>query len=257
MNITSRQNPLIKQLVKLRDDKRQRQLEKLFLVEGWDEISLAISAGYKAQTLLIAPDLIDQENKFNSNETITVTREVFEKVSYRENPDGWLAIFPAPEKSIVDLKLSEQPLLIVMEAIEKPGNLGAILRTADAVGVDALLICDSRTDIFNPNVVRASRGALFTVPMIELSNSEAFNYLHERGIEIIAATPQANSVYTDQDLKRPVAIIVGTEDKGLSDFWLERADYKVNIPMVGKINSLNVSIATALIAYEAIRQRNN
>jgi TrmH family RNA methyltransferase len=180
---------------------------------------------------------------------------VFEKVSYRENPDGWLAVFPTPSKSLSDIKLSTVPFLIVAESIEKPGNLGAILRTADAAGVDAILVCDPHTDIYNPNVVRASRGTLFTIPTVELSNMDAFNFLQDNRISIIAATPQAEAEYTQQDLSGPVAVTVGTEDKGLSDFWLQRADLKVKIPMAGKVNSLNVSIATAVIVYEAKRQR--
>lgn len=255
MDISSLQNPLIKQLVKLRDDKKQRQLNKIVLVEGWDEITLAITAGYKPRTLLIAPELTTRQYDNFNTETLTVTRAVFDKVSYRENPDGWLAVFPMAGKTLADIKLSQGPLLIVAESIEKPGNLGAILRTADAAGVDALIVSDPRTDIYNPNVIRASRGTLFTVPTVETSNMDAFTFLRGCGVKILAATPQADVAYTQQDLRGPVAITVGTEDKGLSDFWLQKADIKVRIPMLGKVNSLNVSIATALIVYEARRQR--
>jgi TrmH family RNA methyltransferase len=255
MDISSLQNPFIKQLVKLRDDKKQRQVNKIVLVEGWDEITLAITSGYKPRTLLIAPELTTRQfNNFNI-ETLTVTSAVFKKVSVRENPDGWMAVFPTPGKTLEDIKLGSKPLLIVAETVEKPGNLGAILRTADAAGVDALIVSDPRTDIYNPNVIRASRGTLFTVPTVETSNMDAFTFLREHGINILAATPQADSVYTLQDLTGPVAVTVGTEDKGLSDFWLQKADIKVKIPMLGIVNSLNVSIATALIVYEARRQR--
>src|SRR5581483_4497604 len=157
MNITSLQNPRVKHLVKLRDDKKQRQHDGLMLVEGHDEINLALSAGHKPQTILTAPELAGRQIHFSSAETITVSRAVFEKISYRENPDGWLGVFPTPKVSLADLKLSAAPLCIVAESIEKPGNLGAILRTADAAGVDALLVCDPRVDIYNPNVIRASR----------------------------------------------------------------------------------------------------
>src|ERR1700690_1378587 len=255
MDITSLQNSRIKQLVKLRDDQKQRKLEKMMLVEGWEEINLALAAGYHPHTILISPDLTNRQGDIDSTETLTVTQAVFEKISYRENPDGWLAVFPTPSKSLPDIKLSSVPFLIVAESIEKPGNLGAILRTADAAGVDAILVCDPHTDIYNPNVVRASRGTLFAVPTVELSNLDAFNFLQDNRINILAATPQAEAEYTQQDLSGPLAITVGTEDKGLSDFWLQKADLKVKIPMVGRVNSLNVSIATAVIVYEAKRQR--
>ncbi len=256
MNITSTQNPRVKQLIKLRDNKKQRRDEGLILVEGFDEITLAISAGQKPQTLLTAPELAARQINFSAAENITVNRAVFEKISYRENPDGWLAIFPIPQTSLDNLKLSQTPLLIVAESVEKPGNLGAILRTADAAGVDALLVCDPRVDVYNPNVVRASRGTLFTVQTVEAINADALAFLRKRGIKILAATPQAEAEYTRQDLHGPLAIAVGTEDEGLTNFWLNQADLRVKIPMMGKVNSLNVSIATALIVYEAVRQRN-
>jgi RNA methyltransferase, TrmH family len=257
MDITSLQNPKVKYIVKLRDDRRQRQNDGLMLVEGFDEISFAISAGYKPQTLLTAPEIASRQIKRVNTEIFTVNRTVFEKISYRENPDGWLGVFPVPKTSLDDLKLSVSPLVIVAESIEKPGNLGAILRTADAANVDAVLVCDPRVDLWNPNVVRASRGTVFTVPTIETENSNALAWLRSRKIGVFAATPTTDKLYTDVNLREPVAITVGTEDKGLTDFWLSNANMKVKIPMLGKVNSLNVSIAAALIIYEAVRQRNN
>jgi len=255
MHITSTQNPQIKYIVKLRDNKQQRQRDQLMLVEGWDEINLALSSGYQPHTLLNAPELASRQIENVRAEIITVNRVVFEKISYRENPDGWLAIFPFLKFSLGDLKLNDSPLLIVAESIEKPGNLGAILRTADAAGVDALLVCDPRVDLYNPNVVRASRGALFAIPCVEVSNESALEFLRKRKIKIVAAAPHAQMEYTHQDLRGPLAVAVGTEDKGLTDFWLQQSDVKVKIPMVGNVNSLNVSIATALVVYEAVRQR--
>ena len=255
MDITSLQNPRVKHIVKLRDDKKQRQRDGLMLVEGYDEISLAISAGYLPSTLLTAPQLVRREIEGISTEVISVSSAVFEKISYRENPDGWLGIFPVPRGSLEDLKLGEPPLVIVAESIEKPGNLGAILRTADAAGVDAVLVCDPRVDAFSPNVVRASRGTVFTVPVVETKSTQALIWLQMRGIRILAATPSAEAEYTRQDLRRSLAIAVGTEDEGLSDLWLKQADMRVKIPMLGEVNSLNVSTATALIVYEAVRQR--
>src|SRR5215207_3825952 len=258
MDITSLQNPRVKHIVRLRDEKRQRRADGLMLVEGYDEIQLALSAGHKPRTLLSAPELVSREIDVAQADTerITVTRAVFEKICYRENPDGWLAVFPVPQDSLDGLKLSDSPLLIVAESVEKPGNLGAILRTADAAHVDALLVCDPRVDPWNPNVVRASRGAVFSVPVIECDNAAALERLRRAGIQILAATPSADVVYSDIDLRRPIAIAVGTEDVGLTDFWMSQADLKVRIPMTGMVNSLNVSVSTALIVYEAVRQRN-
>lgn len=255
IDITSLQNPRVKQIVKLREDKKERQREGLMLVEGYDEIFLALEAGHQPRTLLSAPELTRRELRITGAETLTVTPAVFEKMSYRDNPDGWLALFPIPRVTLDELKLSDSALLIVAESVEKPGNLGAILRTADAAHVDAVLVCDPRVDAYSPNVVRASRGAVFTVPVVEASTSDALTWLHGRGIRILAATPAADAEYTRQDLRGPLAVAVGTEDEGLSEAWMSQSDLKVRIPMWGKVNSLNVSIATALIVYEAIRQR--
>jgi TrmH family RNA methyltransferase len=249
------QNPLVKQIVKLRDDKKERQREGLMLVEGYDEISLAIAAGYHPRTLLNAPQLARRDMKNVNTEILTVSPAVFEKMSYRENPDGWLGVFPIPRVSLDDLRLSRSPLVIIAESVEKPGNLGAILRTADAAKVDAVLVCDPRVDTYGPNVVRASRGTIFTVPVVETKSTQALVWLQRHGIRILAATPSAEAMYTRQDLRSPLAVAVGTEDEGLSDLWMSQADLKVKIPMMGKVNSLNVSIATALIVYEAVRQR--
>ena len=257
MKISSLQNPRVKSVVKLRDDKRQRKQEGLMLVEGFDEIRLALSAGHRPETLFSAPELASRPLGYGDTETITVSRAAFEKMSYRENPDGWLGVFPIPSISLEDLTLSEVPLVIVAEAVEKPGNLGAILRTADAARVDAVLVCDPRVDLWNPNVVRASRGAIFSVPTVECESASALEWLRSRKIQILAATPSAESLYYDTDLREPAAIAVGTEDEGLTDFWMSQADVKVRIPMRGKVNSLNVSVSTALIVYEAMRQRSH
>ena len=255
MDITSLQNPRVKYIVKLRDDKKTRREDDLMLVEGYDEIQLALSAGHKPQTLLSSPELISRRISGVLAETLTVSRAVFEKMSYRDNPDGWLAILPIPHLSLEDLTLRDTPLVIVAESIEKPGNLGAILRTADAAQVDAVLLCDPRVDLWNPNVVRASRGAIFSIPVVEGENASALEWLKSKKMRVLAATPSADVSYTDVDLREPIAIAVGTEDEGLTDFWMSNADVKVRISMMGKVNSLNVSVSTALIVYEAVRQR--
>lgn len=255
MDITSLQNPRVKHLVKLREDKRQRKEDGLILVEGFDELTLALGCGLVPQTLLSAPELASQTLSFPHAEHVTVSKPVFQKISYRENPDGWLGIFPAPKRRLEDLRLTESPLILVAESVEKPGNLGAILRTADAAGADALLVCDPRVDLWNPNVIRASRGAVFAVPAVEVDSPAALEWLRSRRMRILAATPSAEMLYTDVNLREAVAIAVGTEDDGLTDLWMKHADMQVRIPMLGKVNSLNVSVAAALVTFEAVRQR--
>jgi len=255
VEISSLQNPRIKHIVKLREDKRQRRQDGLIFVEGFDELTLANRCGLIPQTLLTSPELASRTMNIPAAETLILTRAVFQKISYRENPDGWAGLFTAPQYSLAELKLSSTPLIVIAVSVEKPGNLGAILRTADAAKADAVLVCDPRVDVWNPNVIRASRGAVFAVPTLEVGSIEALAWLRSHQIKILAATPSAEEFYTSIDLCEPVAIAVGTEDEGLTDFWMNNADIKVKIPMMGKVNSLNVSIATALILYESVRQR--
>lgn len=254
-DIVSPRNERIKYAVRLRE-RRFRQQEQAMLVEGCYELTLAIGSGLRPIQVFLCEALARElPEPLLALRPLTVSKEAFEKMSYRENPDGWLAIFPLPHRALIELRLSEKPLLVLTEAIEKPGNLGAILRTADAAGVDGLLVCDPRADIYNPNVVRASRGTLFTVPTVETGNEEALAFLRAHDISILATTPQADALYTDINLNRPLCIAVGTEDEGLSAFWLEQADWKARIPMRGHVNSLNVAAATAIVLYEAVRQR--
>ncbi len=255
VDIISLQNPRIKHIVKLREDKRQRVKDGLILVEGCDELTLAFECGLIPHTLLTAPELASRTLSFPNAELLTLSRAVFEKISHRENPDGWLGIFPTPKTSLADLKLSDPPLVLVAESVEKPGNLGAILRTADAAGVDAVLVCDPRVDLWSPNVIRASRGAVFAVPAVEVESPTALTWLKSRGMRVLAATPSADEDYTNVDMTGPIAITVGTEDEGLTDFWMQNADLRVKIPMSGKVNSLNVSVSVALLIYEAVNQR--
>ncbi len=262
MVINSLNNPKVKLAVKLRD-RRQRERDGLMLIEGHDELSLALASGLRPQTIFYCPVLspvtshmaLIEQARWPGVEWVEVSEPVFTKMAYRENPDGWLAIAPTPRRRLADLTLSAAPLLVVAEAVEKPGNLGAILRSADAAGVDGVIVCDPATDVNNPNVVRASRGTLFTVPVAEAAGAAALTWLRERGTKIIAATPQAAIAYTESDLRGPVALTVGAEDKGLSRLWLEKADLAVRIPMRGKVNSLNVATTAALLLYEAVRQR--
>jgi RNA methyltransferase, TrmH family len=255
VDITSLQNPRVKLLVRLRE-RREREKDKLILVEGRYEIETALSSGLNPQTLYVAPSLAGPENlDLKAGETLSVSEAVFQKISYRDNPDGYLAVFPKPNPSLASIILSEPPFVIVAESVEKPGNLGAILRTADAAGADALLVSNPRTDIYNPNVIRASRGTVFTVPVVQASNEKSLGWLRENGIAVLAATPSAVKPYTEANLSQAVALALGTEDEGLSGFWLENADEKVLIPMLGAVNSLNVSVSAAILAYEVVRQR--
>lgn len=261
--ITSLQNPLVKRVVRLRD-RKHREAEGVMLIEGGNELALALTGGVQPVTVFHCPELsrstLHPPRLMPSTEIIEVSRAVFEKIAYRENPDGWLAIAPALRRGLAVLddivSRASNALLLVVVGVEKPGNLGAMLRTADAAGVDALIVCDPATDLGNPNVVRASRGTLFTVPVAQAMSTETLNWLQALNTRIVAGTPNASTNYTDVDLRGPVAIAMGAEDEGLSDEWLRHADVQVRIPMVGKVNSLNVSASAALLLYEAVRQRN-
>ena len=262
MIITSFQNPRVKQVVALRD-RRERERTGLMRVEGYEELSLALESGASPATLFYCPSLWGERRQREllerareaGAELVEVDERVFARLAYREGPDGWLATMPAPRRGVDELQLSADPLLVVAEAVEKPGNLGAMLRTCDAAGVGALVAADPLTDWGNPNVVRASKGALFTVPVAEGGGEEVLGWLRGRGIRVVAATPEGSVPYAEADLRGPVAIAVGSEKHGLSEAWLDGADVRVRIPMLGRVNSLNVSIATALLVYEAVGQR--
>ena len=255
--ITSLQNDRVKHLVKLRD-RRTREKSQLFLIEGYRELLRAKEGNAEVVEVYFSPEhfLGSNERDLIANfPSIEVSKAVFDKISYRDRPDGLLAIAKQQHLALTDLPKTTHPFYIVAEAIEKPGNLGSMLRSCDAAGADALIICDRCTDIHNPNVVRASVGTLFTVPVIEASTEETITHLKKEGVAILAATPDTKKVYTDVDMKGPIAIIVGTEQHGLSQTWLEVADICVKIPMQGRADSLNVTAAATLLMYEALRQR--
>ncbi len=260
--ITSLQNPKIKHVVKLRD-KKERDHTKTFLIEGYRELFFAAEAGVLIEELFICPDFYLGVNEKALVEGIaeagaSIFRcppHVFEKISYRDRPDGLLGVARQWNLTLDDLLKRKTPLFLVAEAIEKPGNLGTMLRSCDAAGVDGLILCDRLTDIYNPNVVRASVGTLFTVPVVEEEGKKTLAWLRKNGVQIIATSPQAKISYTDVDLTKPTAILVGTEQLGLTDFWLSSADVGVVIPMHGKANSLNVASAATLLLFEGSRQR--
>ncbi|MFC6712344.1 TrmH family RNA methyltransferase [Branchiibius cervicis] len=263
LHITSAANPRLKALATLRR-RRGREQTGQTLVEGYDELGLALSAGVCPQTLFLCPDLMadpaGQQDVVDTAtaagaEVITLSRAAFEKVAYREGADGFLAVVPAVLARPEDLELPAQPLLLVAEAVEKPGNLGAMLRTADAAGVDAFVAADPVTDWGNPNVVRASKGTVFSVPVAAAPTTATLQWLSAHGVRLVATTPDTDTLHTDVDLTGPVAIAVGTEKTGLTEEVLDAADVKVRIPMSGIVNSLNVATSAAIVIYEAVRQR--
>ena len=268
--ISSLQNPRVKQLVKLRD-RRPRDEAGVFLVEGYREIRRALEKAVKLQELYFSPEWFLGENEPALIEKAAaagahlfeLTKEAFAKVAYRERPDGLLAVAPQWRRSIDDLAsiissiAGKPPFLLVVEAIEKPGNLGTILRSADAAGCDAVIVCDPVTDIFNPNVVRASTGVLFSVPLIVEESQNVLRWLKAQNVRTVATTPAAGMLYTSADLRGPLAVIMGSEQYGLSEFWLKNCDTPVRIPMAGQADSLNVAMATIITLFEAVRQRSS
>jgi TrmH family RNA methyltransferase len=279
--ISSLQNPRVKLLVKLRD-RRPRDEAGVFLVEGYREIRRALEKGVRLTELFFSPEWFLGENEpaliaqaeAAGAQVAELSKEAFAKVAYRERPDGLLAVAPQWKRTLADLEhivgrgLSPtgpedvghkarptEPFLLVVEAIEKPGNLGTILRSADAAGVDALIVCDPVTDLFNPNVVRASTGVLFSVPVVVAESTAVRAWLREKQIRAVATTPAATALYTETDLRGPLALVMGSEQYGLSDFWLKESDAQVRIPMAGQADSLNVAMATIITLFEAVRQR--
>jgi TrmH family RNA methyltransferase len=260
--ITSLQNPRLKRLVRLRD-RRPRDEEKAFLVEGYREVRRALERNVTLDELYFSRDWFLGENEpallaqaeAAGAKLFELSKEAFAKVAYRERPDGILAVAPQWSRTLADLRLSPTPFILVVEAIEKPGNLGTILRSADAAGCDAVIVCDPVTDLFNPNVVRASTGVLFSVPCVVGESKVVHAWLKERGIRTVATTPAASALYSDSDLRGPLAVVMGSEQYGLSEFWLKNADLPVRIPMAGQADSLNVAMAALITLFEAVRQR--
>lgn len=253
--INSLHNEKIKNIVKLREAGRERGKQGLFLIEGWREINLALKGRVEIEAMYYCPEYIKQELTIDEAKLIEVSKKVFDKISYRENPDGYLAAAKLNQYKLADIKLSLKPLIVVLETIEKPGNLGAILRTADAAGAEAVIINDAKTDIYNPNVIRASQGTVFTVPTVISSIKETVSFCKNNKIKILAATPAAKTEYIKADYNQGCAVVMGAEDKGLGEKWLTSADEKIKITMRGKIDSLNVSVSAAVILFEAVRQR--
>ncbi len=265
--IISTQNPHIKELVRLKN-RRHRDETGLFIIEGFRELSRAQQQKAPIKSVYFSPELFLGENENallnrafeNGAEVYEVGKTAFSKVSYRDRPDGLLAIGHQTHRVLEELpillKHAAQPFLLIVEALEKPGNLGSIIRSADGAGVDAIVVCDQGTDIHNPNVIRSSIGTFFSVPIFVTSSQEACTFCKVHHIPIVAATPSAKKIYTQADYRQKVAFAVGREQIGLSKFLLSQADETVRIPMLGIADSLNVSGATSLLIYEVVRQRN-
>nr|WP_294935646.1 RNA methyltransferase [uncultured Flavobacterium sp.] len=257
--ITSAQNPYIKSLVQLQEKAKTRKQTGTFLIEGQREIMLAQKGGYELETILFVPELISETEirqlTRQKVELIEISKEVYQKLAYRDTTEGILAVAKTKSLQLSDLKLSKNPLILVAEATEKPGNIGAILRTADAANLDAVIIANPKSDLYNPNVVRSSVGCLFTRQLATGTTEEVIAFLKEKNIAIYCATLQDSTSYHTQDYTTPSALVVGTEATGLTEPWRNESTQNIIIPMQGEIDSMNVSVAAAILIFEAKRQR--
>ena len=264
--ITSIQNPFIKSLVQLQEKAKSRKQSGTFLIEGKREIELAIKGNYELETILFLPELISKEQitkqflipsvvEGTQIDFIEINKEVYQKLAYRDTTEGIIAIAKTKSLSLSDLKLPKNPLILVMESIEKPGNIGAMLRTCDAANIDAVIIANPKTDLYNPNIVRSSVGCLFTNQIARGTTDEAIQFLKDKNIAVFGATLQNSNFYHTQDYTTPTALVVGTEATGLTQAWRDNATQNIIIPMQGEIDSMNVSVASAILLFEAKRQR--
>ena len=265
--VSSGNNPKIKELLALGYKSRTRRDKGLFPVEGIREVQRCLDAGFRARTLFRCTEILKDKDFATIAESalkgnpdcncVEVTPQVYDKIAYRGGTEGIIAEVEWKDRTLEELafRKPEAPLVVVLENVQKPGNLGAVLRSADAAGADAVLVCDSACDLYNPNVVRASVGAVFTVPTVQLTNEEALFWLRRHGMKIYTAQLQDSVPYYDSDMKGGTAIVMGAEDTGLTPFWRKAADRHIRIPMLGVEDSLNVSVSTAILLYEAVRQR--
>ena len=283
--IISAQNPKIKNLLLLQEKSKARREQGLFVVEGRRELRHCLEAGYKVRTVFVCPEVGDSSEvtdllrmtkqatchseqdtchseqaachseRSEESSVIELPEQLYRKVAYRESTEGIIAEVEYKPLKLEDLRLPENPLIMVLESVEKPGNLGAVLRSADAARADAVLLCDPLTDLYNPNLIRASIGAVFTVPAVACSSEEAIAFLQARGIRILTAQLQDSSLYYDVNMTRGTALVMGTESTGLTDVWRKAASAHIRIPMLGRLDSLNVSVSAAILLFEADRQR--
>jgi TrmH family RNA methyltransferase len=259
--ISSLQNPLIKNVLLLGEKPRARKEQNRIVIEGLREIRLAITSGFRITDLLYSPELVSAVDlasllpQDKQVELIEISTEVFNRMAYRKDSDGLIALAEPKRPYFEDLTLRNPPLLLVLETVEKPGNLGALLRTADAANLDAVIICDPQTDIYNPNAIRSSIGCIFTMPVVTSTSLDAITWLRAAGIKMFGTALTATHPYHETDFRQASAIIMGSEANGLSSTWLQGADDLIKIPMMGKIDSMNVSASAAIVIFEAMRQR--
>ncbi len=254
--ISSTQNPKVKHLLALQQKSQLRRKEGLIVVEGARELGHCIDAGLKPKTIFYCPALFNIDKlSTNDAQLIEVSQEVYDKIAYRGSTEGVIAIVQGHQLTLNELKLGENPLIIVLEGVEKPGNIGAVLRSADAAQATAVIVCDPLTDLYNPNLIRSSIGAIFTVPCVACSSDECIEFLKTNNITILTAQLQDSELYYNTDMRQGTAIVMGTEATGLTNAWREAADAHIRIPMKGALDSLNVSVSAAILLFEAVRQR--
>jgi len=257
--ITSTQNQRIKHTLLLQQKSQERRKSKLFVLEGQRELERAAARGYQIATLFLCPEIAGENATLpqcqRPYEVVEVSPQVYGRMAYREGTEGMLALLEQKNLSLADLRWQGAPLFVVLEGVEKPGNVGAILRSADAAGVTAVVVCDPQCDLWNPNLLRASLGSAFTVPTVACTSQECIQFLKQQGVSILTAQLQDSHLYYDTDMKRPTAIVMGTEATGLTDAWRQAADAHIRIPMLGGMDSLNVSVSAAILMFEAVRQR--
>ena len=253
--ITSTQNAKVKHVVALQQKSALRRKEGLFVVEGRRELMHCLEAGYEVVETFMLADQTDLGEQDWLGNILTVSPQVYEKMAYRGSTEGVMAVVREKSLSLEELQLGAAPLIMVLERVEKPGNLGAVLRSADAAKADAVIICDPLTDLYNPNLIRSSIGAIFSVPCVASSSEACIAFLKDHGIQILTAQLQDSSLYYDTDMLGGTAIVMGTESTGLTDVWRQAADAHIRIPMLGQLDSLNVSVSAAILLFEAVRQR--
>jgi len=264
MTISSVQNPRVKQLVLLQQKSSERRKTGLFVVEGQRETAHCLEAGYQLDSLFYCEELLPYppdshlsplSSHLSSPNSYQVTPQVYEKIAYRGSTEGVLAVVRSRQLTLSDLSEKDNPLYVVLESVEKPGNLGAVLRSADAAQADAVIVCDPLTDLYNPNLIRSSIGAIFTVPCVACTSDECISFLKQHHVRILTAQLQDSHLYYDTDMRQATAIVMGTESTGLTDVWRRAADAHIRIPMLGRLDSLNVSVSAAILLFEAVRQR--
>lgn len=258
--ITSARNERIRQVLELQEKSRTRRALGLFVVEGRRELEHCLEAGYELDSVFWCPEILPElplELIGGDVPVSELTAELYGRIAYRGGTEGLVARVKARPHTLEDLALKDNPLIVVLESVEKPGNLGAVFRSADAAGADAVIICDPLTDLYNPNLIRSSIGGVFTVQSAVCDSASAISWLKARGMKILTAQLQDSSWYYDVDMKGGTAIVIGTEATGLTEQWREAADAHIRIPMLGALDSLNASVSAAILLFEAVRQRNS